>query len=144
VEVVEFLLAHENYAVESRYVQEISPLKELTALPGTPPFILGIINFRGHILTVIDLRYFFNLPQKGLTGLNKVIIVQASETKIGILADTIHGIKSIPVNELQPPLPAMTGIRGEYIKGLTGERLAVLDLEKLLSDKRIIVHEEVD
>jgi purine-binding chemotaxis protein CheW len=144
VEVVEFLLAHEIYAVESRYVQEVCQLKEFTPLPGTPPFIFGLINFRGIILTVIDLRSFFMLPQRGLTGLNKVIIVQTADIKVGILADAIQGISYVHIDEFQPPLPTMTGIRREYIKGITGERLIVLDMEKLLLDQRIVVNEEVD
>lgn len=144
VEVVEFLLAHENYAVESKYVQEVSPLKELTSLPGTPPFILGLINFRGLILTVIDLRSLFNLPQRSLAKQNKVIIIQTSEIKAGILADGIQGIRSVRIDELQPPLPTMTGIRGEFIKGVTSEQLVVLDMEKVLSDQRILVNEEVN
>lgn len=138
-------MAHENYAVESGYVQEVCPLKEFTPLPGTPQFILGLINFRGLILTVIDLKVFFNLSQgRTVTNLNKVIIVQTSNLRVGILTDAIQGIRDVDYDELQPPLPSMTGFRREYIKGVTGDRLIVLDIEKLLSDQRIIINEEVD
>ena len=65
IEVVEFLLAHERYAVESSYVREVYPLENLTPLPCTPGFVLGIVNLRGEILSVIDLKKFFDLPEKG-------------------------------------------------------------------------------
>ena len=66
LEVVEFLLAYETYGIESAYVREIYPLTEITPLPGTPPFVRGIVNIRGQILSVIDLKKFFELPEKGL------------------------------------------------------------------------------
>jgi purine-binding chemotaxis protein CheW len=144
LEVVEFLLAYERYGIESSYVREVYPLKELTPLPGTPSFVLGIINERGQILSVIDLKKFFDLPEKGLTDLNRVIIVRNDHMEFGILADTILGVRAIPFTDLQPSLPTLTGIREEYLKGVTGERVVILDAEKLLSDKKMIVQEEVE
>ena len=143
IEVVEFLLAYERYALESSYVREVYPLKDLTPMPCTPPFVLGIINVRGQILSVIDLKTFFDLPGKGLTDLNKVMIVKDDSMQLGILADTILGVRSIPVQDVQAPLPTLTGVREEYLRGVTKERLVVLDVGKILSDKNIVVHEEV-
>ncbi|MDO9450880.1 MAG: chemotaxis protein CheW, partial [Rugosibacter sp.] len=73
VEVVEFLLAHERYAIDLSYIREVAPMENLTPLPCTPAFVLGIVNLRGEILSVIDIRKFFDLPEKGLTDLNKII-----------------------------------------------------------------------
>lgn len=142
--VVEFLLAHERYAVESVYIREVYPLKELTPLPCTPPFILGIINVRGQILTVIDIKKFFDLPEKGLTDLNKVIILSADGMELGILADAIVGVRVLPLQEIQPPPPTLTGIRAEYLRGVTGERTVVLDVTRILDDEKIVVREEVE
>lgn len=139
IEVVEFLLAYERYAIESRYVREVYPLKELTPLPGTPPFVLGIVNVRGQILSVIDIKKFFDLPGKGLTDLNKVIIVRTDEMELGILADDILGVRSIPLEEIHPPLPTLTGIREEYLKGIARDRLVVLEAATLLSDRQIVI-----
>ena len=144
LEVLEFLLAYEKYGIESSYVREIYPLKELTPLPCTPPFVLGLINVRGQILSVIDIKKFFDLPDKGLTDLNKVIILQTDKMELGILADAILGVRSIPLQEIQTSLPTLTGIRADYLRGVTKEPLVVLDGEKILSDKKIIVHEEVE
>jgi purine-binding chemotaxis protein CheW len=144
IEVLEFLLAHERYAVETSYIREVYPLKELTALPCTPPFLLGVINVRGQILSVIDIKKFFDLPEKGLTNLNRVIIVKKDKMELGILSDEIIGVRNIPQDDLQPSLPTLSGIRSKYLKGVTSEQLIVLEIEKLISDENIIVHEEVD
>jgi purine-binding chemotaxis protein CheW len=143
IEVVEFLLAHERYALESRYVREVYPLENLTPLPCTPAFVLGIVNLRGEILSVIDLKKFFELPEKGLTDLNKVIVLQSGNMRFGILADVIADMRRIPVTDIQPSLPTLTGVREEYLKGVTAERLVILDAEKLLTDESIIVQEQV-
>ncbi len=152
IKVLEFQLAHEKYAVESVYIREVLPLKELTPLSCTPPFVLGIINVRGQILSVLDIKKFFDLPEKGLTQLNKVIILRSEKPALskaegmefGILADEIVGVQSILTGDLQPSLPTLTGIREEYLKGVTKEGLVLLDSDKLLSDKNIIVNEEVN
>lgn len=144
LEVVEFLLAHEKYAVETAYVREVYPLKEFTPIPCAPPFVLGIINVRGQILSVIDVKKFFDLPEKGLTDLNKIVILSSETMEFGILADVIVGVRSIPASEMQTSLPTLTGIREEYLKGVTKELITILDAAKLLSDKNIIVHEEID
>ena len=143
VEILEFSLAYESYGIETSFVREVYPLKSFTPLPGTPPFVFGIVNVRGQIFSVIDLKKFFELPDKGLSDLNKVIIVRGPVLEFGILADAIAGIRSIRINEIQPSLPTLTGIRQDYLRGVTRERLVILDAEKLLTDKALIVHEAV-
>jgi purine-binding chemotaxis protein CheW len=125
-------------------VREIYPLKEFTPIPCTPPFVLGIVNVRGQILSVIDIKKFFDLPEKGLADLNAVIILHSESMEFGILADVIMGVRNIVASELQTSLPTLTGIREEYLKGITKEQTAILDAEKLLSDKSIVVHELVE
>ncbi len=143
IEIVEFLIARERYGIESSYVCEVCPLRELTPLPCTPPFVLGIMNVRGNIISVIDLRKFLDLPEKGLTDLTKVIVLQDETMEFGILADAILGSRRIPVRDLQQPIPALTGILGDCLKGVTEELLVVLDGGAILADRRIVVHEEV-
>ncbi|HMF47507.1 MAG TPA: chemotaxis protein CheW, partial [Candidatus Saccharimonadales bacterium] len=87
IEVVEFLLAYETYGIESAYVREICPLKDLTPVPCTPRFVLGIINVRGQIVSVIDMKKFFDLPDQGLTDLNKVLVLRNDRMEFGLLAD---------------------------------------------------------
>ena len=143
LEVLEFRLAQERYAVETRYVREVYPLKDLTPLPCTPPFVLGIVNVRGRILPVLDLKKFFDLPEQGVTDLHRIILIEGNELALGLLADVIVGVGSIPADSVQPSLPTLTGIRSEYLKGVTAERLVVLDVARILADPKIIVHEDV-
>jgi len=144
LEVLEFQLAQERYALETSYVREVHPLKNLTPLPCTPPFVLGIVNVRGRILAVLDLKKFFGLPENGLTDLHRIILVGGNGLELGLLADVSVGVRSIPVDSLQASLPTLTGIGAEYLKGVTAERLVVLDMGRILADPRIIVHEEVE
>lgn len=144
LELLEFRLAQESYALETRFVREVSIFKELTPLPCCPPFVLGIVNVRGRILPVIDLKKFFDLPEKGLADLHHIILVGGNDLEMGILADIIVGVRSIPVADLQGSLPTLTGVRSDYLKGVTAERLVVLELARILADPKIIVHEEVE
>ena len=144
LDLLEFRLAAEHYALETRYVREVCPFKDLTPLPCTPPFVLGLVNVRGRILPVLDLKKFFDLPEKGMTDLHCIILVRGGDLEFGLLADAIVGVRTIPVASLQASLPTLTGIRDDYLKGLTAERLVVLDLTRILTDPRIMVHEEVE
>jgi purine-binding chemotaxis protein CheW len=144
LEIVEFLLASERYAIESSWVREVYPLKDLTPLPGTPSFVLGIINVRGQIVSVVDLKKFFDLPAKGLTNLDKVIIVTDGRMEFGLLADAVAGVREIALREIQPPLPTLTGVRAEYLKGVTADRLVILDAGKLLADPTMKICQSMD
>lgn len=141
VEVVEFRLSNERYAIESTYISEVYPLKSLTPIPGAPAFILGVINVRGQIVSVMDLKIFFQLPQVGLNDLNRVIILKNDEMEIGILAEEVMGALTILPSELQTGLPTLTGVRADFLSGVLPDRLIILDAAKLLGDEKIIVNQ---
>ena len=144
LDIIEFILDDESYGIEASYVQEVYPLKELLSIPGTPPFVIGVANVRGRIFSIIDIKKLCGLPPKGLSELDKVIIVKSSSMELGIHADLVIGMHSIALNELQAPFSTITDAGNKYIKGITREHVAILDIEELLSDKSIIVHEEVE
>ena len=143
LEILEFTLAYERYAIESHFVRQVASLESLTPLPCTPAFVLGIVNLRGALYPVIDLRKLFELPEKGLSNLNKIIVLQSRKILFSILADTIIGVSSILKKHIQPSLPTLTGVRKSYLMGITPERLVVLDAEKLLMDETINVQDQV-
>ena len=143
IEIIEFTLAAESYGIESAFVREVCILKDFTPLPGIPSFILGIVNVHGQLLPVIDLKIFFNLPEKGLGELNKVIILCDDQMEFGILADEVNGTKAIYREEILPVPLTITGIGEKYLKGVTKDRLIILSAKNLLSDKKIVVNEEV-
>lgn len=142
MEILEFRLAHERYAVETRSVHEVQPLKDLTPLPGTPAFVRGIVNVRGRILGVLDLKRFFGLPEQGIGDLHRIILVRGGDLEFGLLADSIVGVRFLPTESLQPALPTLTDIRADYLKGVTADRLVVLDLARLVADPRIVVQDD--
>ncbi len=143
LEVVEFELAGERYGLALKNVRNVSVLKDLTHVPCTPAFVLGIINLRGEIHTVIDLKKFFGLPEAGITELNRVLIVGSDVMRLGILADAICGVREIELAALEASLPTLTGIRAGYLKGVTADRLIVLDAAKILADDALLVRDEV-
>ncbi|MDP4127020.1 MAG: chemotaxis protein CheW [Bacillota bacterium] len=144
IRVVEFRLSNEKYAIESRYVREVLPLKEFTSVPCTPSYILGIINVRGQILSIIDLRVFFELPREETTFASKIIVLSSTEMELGIVADAVSGARSILLDKLHAGLPTLTGIREAYLRGVAEEDLIFLDAAKLLEDKSIVVDEKIE
>lgn len=144
IELLELRLARESYALETRHVSEVLPLVDLTPVPCTPAFILGVVNIRGRITAVVDIRRFFGLPTRGMTDLHHIILVRGGDMEFGILADVVAGVRSQPRSGLQPAQPTLTAVPPEYLLGVTTERLVVLDVERVLADPRLIVQEEVN
>lgn len=143
VEIIEFTLATESYGIESAFVKEVYPLKDFTPLPGVPLYIMGIVNVRGQILPVVDLRKFFSLSEKGLGEMNKVIILRNDQMEFGIVADVVEGIRTLSIDDIMATPVTVTGIGETYLKGVTKEHIVVLDAECLLNDKKMIINEVV-
>jgi purine-binding chemotaxis protein CheW len=140
---VVFSLAGERYGVATDWVREVQPLRGVTPVPCTPGFVVGVINIRGSIYSVVDIRGFFGVPQQAIGESTKVILVAAAGLELGILADDVSGATSVPLSEVKPPMAAQVVAQEEFIRGVTQDMLIVLDLEALLRDERIVVREEV-
>lgn len=134
LEVLEFTLANERYGLESAEVREVFPLREFTALPGAPPFMVGIVNLRGRLLPLVNLKSFFDLPERGLSDMNKVFVLEGQGVELGILGDTVGGLTRVLAATLQPALPTHTGVRQEFLVGIAPGRLALLDAQKIIAD----------
>ena len=143
MQVVVFSLANETYGIATEFAKEVQPLQDVTPVPCTPDFCVGVINIRGSIYPVIDIRGFFSVPKKEITPLTKVILVEAAGLEVGILADDVSGAASVPIGDIKPPLAAQSSSKEEYILGVTQKMLIILNLEALLRDDRIIVRQEV-
>lgn len=137
--VVEFQLVYERYAIETRWLREVVALRELTPLPGAPAFVAGLVNVRGRVVSVVDLKAFFELPPKGLPDLNRVLVIADDTMEFGLLVDAVPGVALLDTRALQPPLPTHTGVRERYLRGLAPGHLALLDGARLLGDPRIVV-----
>ena len=143
IKALEFQLSEERYAIDLSYVNEVIHINDITALPCTPSFILGIINVRGKILSVIDIKKLFNLPETGITNLNRVIVVKHEDIELGILADDIIGNNNIYRDNLQSDLTTITEVPDNLIIGISRDRLIVLDIKKFLLNEEIIIDEAI-
>lgn len=126
-----FALGGEQYALEVGMVQGVRPLGRLTRVPGTPPFYVGVLNVRGQVRTIFDLRTFLGQPSSGEMP-RELILVEAGRLALAFLADQVVGVSVIPAGDVLP-----TDI--PYARGITREHLIVLDAQALFADDRLIV-----
>ena len=139
LQIVEFALGTQRYAVETSDVREVQHVTTITLVPCTPSFVLGVINVRGRILSVLDLLDFFNLPPTRVSQNNAVIVLGGEELEVGVLTEGILGARAVPVQEFHAAPSGFSGIHDAYVQGLTKEQLLLLDVERILSDKRMLV-----
>ena len=143
LELLVFSLAGERYAIEAASVLEVMPLRDLTAVPCTPPTILGVVNHRGRILPVLDFRRLLDLPGQAVGEKRWIVVVDTDGMTFGIGAEAVTGTIPVAASDLASPPRSLAGDRQAFIRGVTGEMVAVLDLTTLAGDPRIVVNEEV-
>lgn len=139
LDILAFDLARETYGVELDHVREVCQLRELTSIPCAPPFLAGVMSLRGRVLPIVDLRWLFDLPAKGITELNRVVVVANAATELGLLADAVLGVRQVLAEALHGDLPTLTDLREAFLRGVTAEMLIVLDGARLLADPRLRV-----
>jgi Chemotaxis signal transduction protein len=145
MEVIEFNVDNEKYAFDIKYINEVFKPKKVTPLPCTPSFIIGIINFRGKILSVIDIRNFIGFTHdiKGFNEVRQVIIVKVNEFEVGILVDNVLGYYSISAEEIQKNVLTLTEDRKEFIVGIARNRTMIIDIKNVMLSEKIIVNDSV-
>jgi purine-binding chemotaxis protein CheW len=139
VEILEFTLGRERYAFQTSFVREVFPLTDITLLPGVPPHIVGVVNVRGRILSVMDIRRLLEVGNVGLTNLNKAIILHSGDMELAVLADEVTGVYVVDADGGQRTLPTLSEKQGEYLQGVTGDRIVVLHAGKLLASEDLRV-----
>jgi purine-binding chemotaxis protein CheW len=139
IQVMTFQLASETYAAHVENVRLVQPLKRLTRVPWTPDFVVGVINLRGNLLSLIDIRKFFGIAGQEITDLMKFIVVEAGDISIGIVANRVDEVCLMPRDSFTDAPATINGIDAEFIEGVTGDGLILLDLDALLRDPRMIV-----
>jgi len=143
IEVLEFLLAEEVYAIETKYIREVYPLTNIRKIPGIPNFIIGVINIRRKILSIMDLKKIFDLPEQTNMQNPRGIILEIGENELVLLADSIIGVYSLALRTIQDALPTLIERRQDFLKGVTHEGVIILDAKKILSDQKNIVCDTV-
>ncbi len=136
-----FLLGNEVYGIEIRYVTEIIGIQTITEVPELPEYIRGIINLRGKIIPVMDVRLRFKKSFREYNDRTCVIVIDLLNTSIGLIVDSVSEVLSIPDTEIVPP-PEVSREGNKYIKGIGkvgSEVKLLLDCEKLLNDDDVTI-----
>jgi purine-binding chemotaxis protein CheW len=147
VQLVVFQLGKEYYGVDIHQVQEIIRFQSPTKVPGAPSFVEGVINLRGRVIPIIDLRKRFRLSEKEVTKDTRVIVVEVAPHTVGMVVDAVDEVLRISEDKIEPPSPLIASIQEEYIQGvgkLEDKLVIILDLQKVLSKEEKAKLEEIE
>lgn len=140
-----FSLKNGNYGIPIENVAEINKMEEITVVPRAPKFIEGVINLRGNVVPIIDLRKRFGMNTSEKTKKTKIIIVQFNKRQFGLIVDSVSEVLTLASDQIEPSLPMVSGLKAEFIKGIgkDGEKLIIiLEISRILqSDEDIKVEE---
>lgn len=135
---VTFRLDNEAYGINVMQVQEVLRVTEIAPVPGSPDYVLGIINLRGNVVTVIDARRRFNLAEREPDDASRIVIIEAEKQVVGILVDSVAEVVDLRASEIETAPNVGNEETSRYILGVSsrGDVLLILvDLNKLLSDE---------
>jgi len=136
LQLVTFSISDEEFGVDILKVQEIIRTMEISKVPRAPDFVEGVINLRGKVIPIIDLRRRFGLAHKLHDKNTRIIVIEMTDVIVGFVVDAVSEVLRIPASTVEPPPPVVAGMDSEYISGvgkLEDSLLILLDLDKLLS-----------
>ncbi|HET7578457.1 MAG TPA: chemotaxis protein CheW [Bacillales bacterium] len=140
MKVIVFQLNDEEYGVNILQVRSIEKMQSVTRVPKAPHFVKGVINLRGVVTPVIDLRKRFSLEEREETEETRIIIVQVEGTEIGLIVDGATDVLDLSEDSIEPPADIVGGVKAEYLHGvakLTNRLLIMLNLKKVLNPGEI-------
>lgn len=136
LQLVTFHIGDEEFGVEILKVQEIIRMMGITRVPKAPAFVEGVINLRGKVIPIIDLRKRFGMATQDHDKHTRIIVIEISNVIVGFVVDSVSEVLRIPSSTVEPPPAIISGIESEYISGvgkLSDRLLILLDLDRLLS-----------
>lgn len=134
---VTFCLGDETYGIDVLQVQEVLRISEISPVPGAPSFVLGIINLRGNVVTVLDGRHRFGLPPKDSDDASRIIVVDAFDKVVGLVVDSVSEVAYVQKDQIELPPTVGTDDNSKFVSGVCnreGELLILVDLAKLLEN----------
>ncbi|WP_022947887.1 chemotaxis protein CheW [Methylohalobius crimeensis] len=137
---VTFRLGNETYGINVMQVKEVLRVSEIAPVPGAPDYVIGIINLRGNVVTVVDTRSRFGLPPKPSDGMSRIVIIESAEQVIGILVDSVAEVVELRATEIETAPNVGNEDSARYIQGVTsrgGNLLILVDLNKFLTEEEI-------
>ncbi|MCM8855801.1 MAG: chemotaxis protein CheW [Candidatus Thiodiazotropha sp.] len=138
IQFVTFILMDEVYGINVMQVQEVLRITEIDPVPGAPSYVLGIINLRGNVVTVIDTRTRFGLPSAELDDASRIIVIESEKQVVGILVDAVAEVVELRETEIDAAPNVGTEESSRYIQGVATQEdslLILVDLNKLLTDE---------
>jgi purine-binding chemotaxis protein CheW len=138
VKVIVFQLKDEEYGVEVDQVRSIERMQHITRVPRTPDFVKGVINLRGVVTPIIDLRTRFGIKANETTDSTRIIIVAVANMEVGLIVDAANDVVDIPNNVVEPPPQVVGGLEADYLRGvakMSKRLLILLNLDKVLNPK---------
>lgn len=136
LQLVTFRLGKEEFSLDILKVQEIIRHMDLTRVPRTPDFVDGVINLRGRVIPVLDLRKRFGLPADEKTNDTRIIVVDVDNRTVGLKVDAVSEVLRLPADTVEPPPAIVAGAESDYIKGvgkLEGRLIILLDISRILT-----------
>jgi len=138
IQLVTFRLLDESYGINVMQVQEVLRVAEIAPVPGAPHYVLGIINLRGNVVTVIDTRTRFGLPRGEINDLSRIVVIESESQVVGILVDSVAEVVDLRLSEIDSAPNVGNEESSRYIQGVASmdsDLLIVVDLNKLLSEQ---------
>jgi purine-binding chemotaxis protein CheW len=139
-QLVVFTLGNESYAVDINTVKEIIHLQPVTRLPGTPPSVEGVINLRGSVIPIIDLRKRFEMDQVERNKDTRIVVVACGNSSVGVIVDSVAQVMRIPMESVEPASNVFSEEQVEYLLGivkLTNRLIILLDMDRILTSQEL-------
>ncbi len=136
--VLQFKLGTEKYGLENNYVTEVFALKDITAIPGTPAFVMGVVNRRGRIMCIINLKKLFGIRESGLTEMNRIIVLKHGANEFGLVTDAIENIRNISYTELTDT-PLHIENKDKFLMGILTDGTIILNAMNLITSRKLVV-----
>jgi len=147
VQVVSFRLGNEEYGVDISQVQEIIRMVDITHVPRAPRFMEGVINLRGQLIPIIDLRTRFSMPRAEQTKSTRIVVTEIGAKRVGMVVDSVSEVLNIPMEHVENAPDMIAGVGTDYIQGVgkVDDRLVILlDLTMVISGEEKSALETAD
>ena len=135
-----FRLGNEDYGIEIRYVTEIVGMQKITEVPDMPPFVKGVVNLRGQVIPVLDMRLRFHMENRPYDERTCIIVVNINGTQVGLVVDTVNEVRNIDDEQISPPPKAAGADSAQYIQGMgkvNEEVIILLEGQRLLYEHEL-------
>lgn len=147
LQLVSFQIGNEEFGINILFVQEINRVAQITKVPNSPEFVEGVINLRGKVIPVIDLRCKLGIPRKEHDKNTRIIVIEFNDQSVGFIVDTVNEVLRIPRNIAEMPPSMVAGVNSDFLESiikLENRLMILLDIEKIINfDKTDALSENI-